>query len=194
MARLEAFVALLHRWQGSDNLVAARDRARIWTRHVADSAELVRLMPSTRRWLDMGSGAGFPGVVVAILSGATVDLVESNRRKCAFLRQAIRDTGAPAVVHHGRAEDLLSGWQRPVDRISARALAPLTRLFAIGEPLMAAGTPAAFHKGRECAREIDEAAQFWDFDLVQHESRISGGGVILEVSRLRRRHPGQAGP
>ena len=186
--KLEAFVALIEKWQVAENLVSPGTLPVIWTRHIADCLQLLPLMPTARQWLDVGSGAGLPGLVVAIAGGegTHVDLIESNQRRCAFLRQAIRETGAPATVHEGRAEDLLADWKTPVDRIIARAVARLDQLLKLAAPLMLSGVPAAFHKGRGFQREIEEATQSWDFDLVQHQSRIGGGGVILEITRLRR--------
>ncbi len=183
--RLEAYVALIRKWQPAENLIAPSTLDTIWSRHVADSAELVRLFPDDRRWLDIGTGAGFPGMVVAILGGAGthVDLIESNRRKCAFLRQAIGAIGAPATVREGRAEALLSGWSGPVDRIAARAVAPLTVLLKLAAPLMTAGVPAAFHKGADYPREVAEARKTWGFDLQVHPSRI-GSGAILAIANL----------
>ena len=116
----------------------------------------------------------------------TVHLVESNRKKCAFLRAAIRETGAPAVVHEGRIETVIASWSEPVERISARALAPLGDLLALAAPLMLQGVPAAFHKGRDFVREIAEATQYWGFDLVKHDSRVGDGGAILDISHLSR--------
>jgi 16S rRNA (guanine527-N7)-methyltransferase len=187
-ARLELFVALLRKWQPAENLVSPRTLDRIWRRHVADSAELVPLFPATRRWLDIGSGAGFPGLVIAILgaSGTHVGLIESNRRKCAFLRAAIRETGVPAVVHEGRAEALLANWTSPVDRIVSRAVAPLSELLALAEPLLVKGVPAAFHKGEDFRTEVSAAYQSFDFDLLEHPNRV-GEGVILEITNLRRK-------
>jgi 16S rRNA (guanine527-N7)-methyltransferase len=192
--RLEAFVALLRKWQPAENLISAKTLLELWRRHLADSAQLVRLFPGTRRWLDMGTGAGFPGLVVAILTaentGSHVTLVESNGRKCAFLRQALRATGAPATVVEGRVEDVLRDYKEPVDRVIARAVAPLAELLRLAEPLMGQGVPAAFHKGRDFQAEIDAASQSFAFDLVRHDSLI-GEGVILEISGLRRK-PNQA--
>jgi 16S rRNA (guanine527-N7)-methyltransferase len=189
---LEAFVALLRKWQPAENLISPKTMPDVWRRHVADSADLVRLFPDPRRWLDIGTGAGFPGLVVAIAGapGTHVDLVESNVRKCAFLRAAIRETGAPASVHEGRAEGLLGSWVEPVDRLIARAVAPLKRLLALCAPLMEQGVPAAFHKGEDFRAEIAEASQSFDFDLIEHNSRV-GEGVILEIANLRRK-PRQA--
>lgn len=138
----------------------------------------------------MGSGAGFPGLVVAILGAERpethVFLVESNRRKCAFLRHAIRETYASATVLEGRAEDVLMRLPGPVDRVIARAVAPLVQLLHLAEPVMSDGVPATFHKGKDFQKEIDEASQSYVFDLVRHDSRV-GEGVILEITGLRRK-------
>jgi 16S rRNA (guanine527-N7)-methyltransferase len=192
--KLERFVEILRKWQVADNLIAPGTVGGIWRRHVQDSAQAVQLFPEARRWLDLGSGAGFPGLVIAILGSETpgthVHLVESNKRKCAFLRTVIRETSIPATMHEGRVEAVLRDWQQPIDRVSARALAPLALLLALAEPVMSVergqGAPAAFHKGRDYKRELAEASQTFAFDLVEHESRVGEGGVILEIARLRR--------
>jgi len=192
--RLERFVALLKKWQAADNLVAAGTLPAVWRRHVADSAQLVVLFPDASRWLDLGSGAGFPGLVTAILlaetPGAHVDLIESNGRKCAFLRQVIRDTEAPAEVHQGRIEVVLKHWSKPVDRISARALARLDRLFSLAEPVFSAGAAGAFHKGQDFEQEIEETAKSWEFDLISYPSLTDPAAAILDVRRLRRKRRG----
>ena len=187
--RLSIYVALLRKWQPAENLVAPSTLGAIWRRHVADSAQLVPLFPDARTWVDLGTGAGFPGLVVACIlaerPGVTVHLVESNVRKCAFLRRAIAETGAPATVHHGRIEDSLEGLRGAgVDVVTARALASLTSLLGLAAPLLGRGATGAFHKGRDFQREIDEATQSWAFDLVIHKSRIEDGGVILDIRRL----------
>ncbi len=185
--RLEIFAALLRRWQRAMPLVAERDLPDLYRRHFADCAQVVTLFPKTRSWVDIGSGAGLPGLVVAMVAeeGTHVDLIESNGRKCAFLREVIRETGAPATVHEGRAEELLEGWQTPVEVVLGRAVAPLADLLRLAAPLMCEGVRAAFHKGRDWEREIAEATLSWRFDLVKHDSRIGGGGVILEICNLR---------
>ncbi len=190
--RLERYVALLRKWQAADNLISPKTLPEVWRRHVADSAELVRLFPAAQSWLDLGSGAGLPGLVVALVGapGTHVHLVEANTRKCAFLRAAIRETGAPATVHEGRVEAILAAWDKPVDRISARALAPLTELLDLAWPLMSRGVPAAFHKGAEFRKEVAEASQSFAFDLIEHPSRV-GEGAILDIANLRRK-PRQA--
>jgi 16S rRNA (guanine527-N7)-methyltransferase len=186
IARLEAFAALLRKWQRAENLVAPSTLDKIWTRHIADSAQLAVLFPELR-WVDLGSGGGFPGLVVAIMNAQHVHLVESNRRKCAFLRAAIHETGAPATVHEGRIEVALASWRKPVDRISARALASLSDLLRLAEPLLAQGIPAAFLKGMEYRREIVEAERDWFLDIEVIPSRIAGSGAILDVRAAHRR-------
>jgi len=187
--RLAAYVALVRKWQPAENLIAPAPLPEIWQRHVADSAQLLAIFPGSQQWLDLGTGAGFPGLVVAIAGepGTHVHLVESNRRKCAFLRTAVRETGAPATVHEGRVADILAAFVPRVDRVAARALAPLSELLGLAEPVMTAGTPAAFHKGQDYRAEIADAYKSWAFDLVEHPSRVGEGGMILEISNLRRK-------
>jgi 16S rRNA (guanine527-N7)-methyltransferase len=190
--RLAALVALVAKWQKAENLVAPSTLGEIWTRHVADSAQLIRLFPKARTWLDLGSGGGFPGLVVAILISADraagkVHLVESNARKCAFLRTAARTTGAPVVVHQERIEALLPTWAEPTDVITARALASLDQLLGVTSHLIATETPAAFLKGVDYRTELDKASLTWALDLVVHDSLIGEGGVILEIHRAVRK-------
>lgn len=196
-ARLTRFVALLRDWQRVKNLVAPATLGAIWSRHVGDSAQLVALAPAARRWLDLGSGAGFPGVVTAILlaerPGTHVLLVESNIRKAAFLREAIRVTAAPAEIRTERIEDLIASWQGPLDSVSARAVAPLYQLGGWIEPLVARGAVAYLHKGADFENEVREASLRWTLDLIQHRSRF-GPGVIVEVRGLARRSNREAIP
>ena len=159
--RLAGYVALLRRWQTIKNLVGPGTLDTVWTRHIADSAQLLPLAPDARSWADMGSGAGFPGLVVAILlrdrPGAVVHLIESNHRKCAFLREVARETQAPVEVHAGRIEDvvpILAG----IDALSARALAPLPQLLLWGKGLIDAGTLGLFLKGDDVNRESASVA------------------------------------
>jgi 16S rRNA (guanine527-N7)-methyltransferase len=191
LGKLEVFLALLQRWNAAENLVAPGGLPVAWTRHLADCAQLPGLLerpPGTAwRWIDIGSGAGFPGLVIALTApaGTHVDLIESNQRKCAFLRQVIRETGAPASVHQGRAETLLAEWATRADVVTARAVASLERLLTMAAPVLTTGARGLFPKGRDHAREIEEAALTWDFDLVKHQSRIGPEGVILEVRNVR---------
>lgn len=186
--RLVVFVDLLRRWNTTHNLVGPTALDDIWHRHVADSAQLRIIAPQAIRWLDIGSGAGFPGVVMAILlaetAGARIDLIEASARKAAFLREAIRITAAPAAVHRGRIEDLLPGWEENIDAVSARALAPMARLVVWLGPLLCRGVPAYLHKGLDFAAEWASVPHPERFDLVQHQSRISSGVVVA----LRAKH------
>ncbi len=187
-------MTLLQKWQPVENLISPSTLPYLWRRHVADSAQLYALFPVVTRFLDLGTGAGFPGLVLAILgagrAGFHVDLVESNQRKCAFLRAVVRETGAPATVHHGRAEHVVPQiWQGSVnhdDYVTSRALAPLSALLGYAGPLLRRGAFGAFHKGGDWQREVDEARREWDFELVPHPSRV-GAGAILEISALRGR-------
>ncbi|MGV8840871.1 MAG: 16S rRNA (guanine(527)-N(7))-methyltransferase RsmG [Bauldia sp.] len=196
--RLDRFVATLEAWQTRQSLVSrSTDDAEIWMRHVADSAQLLAVAPAATRWLDLGSGGGFPGLVLAALLAdrpdAAVHLVESNQRKVSFLRAANRAAGSRAVVHAARIEEVVAAWSEPVDAISARALAPFATLCAWVEPLVTRGVRAYFHKGEDFAREKDEASLRWTLDLVEHPSRI-GSGVIVEVLAIERRDPHRVKP
>lgn len=189
--RLTIYADLVRRWQKAQNLVAPSTLPHLWQRHVADSAQLHFLAPDVTRWIDLGSGAGFPGLVTAILladrEGARVHLVESNQRKAAFLRTVIRETGCPATVHAGRIEVVTTGWDHdaePVGGVSARALADLEALCGHARPFVQAGARAFFHKGRESRSEIVKASHTWDLDLVEQESRIDPDSVILVLSRI----------
>jgi 16S rRNA (guanine527-N7)-methyltransferase len=189
-ARLIRFVELLRQWQRAKNLVGPGTLDSVWRRHVLDSMAPVDVLPQARVWADLGSGAGFPGMVTAILlggePGARVHLVEANGRKAAFLRTAARETGAPATVHAGRIDEVVPRLGR-VDAVSARALAPLDRLLEFAAPLMEAGAAGVFHKGRELAREVAAARVRWSFDLVEHVSRSDPSGRVAVVTRLARR-------
>ncbi len=127
--RLALFVDLLARWRRATNLISETTFASVWTRHIADSAQLLALAPGATRWVDMGSGAGFPGLVIAIqlasVPDAVVHCIESDQRKCAFLREAARAAGAPAQIHASQVESVDPGKLGPVDAVTARAFAPL---------------------------------------------------------------------
>jgi len=186
--RLARYVALLRQWQVAKNLVGPGTLDAVWRRHVLDSIGALDAAPQARRWVDLGSGAGFPGMVTAILladaPGAVVHLVEANGRKAAFLRAAARETGASAVIHDGRIEDVVAEIAGPIDAVSARALAPLDRLLELAAPLLTAGAVGVFHKGRDLAREVEDARDRWSFDLVELPSRSDPSGRIAVVSRV----------
>ncbi|WP_394708277.1 16S rRNA (guanine(527)-N(7))-methyltransferase RsmG [Breoghania sp.] len=190
--RLITYVGLLRRWQKAQNLVAPSTLSQVWLRHVVDSAQIHSLSPDIHHWIDFGSGAGFPGLVTAILlaetPGAMVHLVESNQRKGAFLRTVIRETSIPAKVHAVRIEAVTEQWDEETDGhiegVSARALASLELLCGYAQPFVAKGARAFFHKGRESASEIAKASHTWDLDLVEHKSLIDPQSVVLEVGRI----------
>lgn len=190
--RLAIYVALLLRWQRAQNLVAPSTLREVWRRHVGDSIQVARLLPEARHWVDLGSGAGFPGLVTAILlmeedAPGRVHLVESNQRKAGFLRAVIRETGCPAEVHAVRIEDLAQGFDAPVDAVSARALADLTVLCGYAGPFVARGATAIFHKGKNFREEITQASHAWDLDLVQTDSLIDPDSRLLMIRHIRPR-------
>jgi 16S rRNA (guanine527-N7)-methyltransferase len=188
---LERYESLLRRWQKAQNLVAAASLDDVWLRHFADSAQLLRLAPDARRWLDLGSGAGFPGMVIAILlkgeEGASVDLVEANARKCAFLNAVRRETGAPARVHAMRIEEAANHLDGPFDMITARALAPLVELFPLIAPFLTGPARALLPKGRDVEGELTEASNDWIIGYDVFESLTDPHGRILMVHKLQRR-------
>lgn len=190
--RLNAFVLLFQKWANAINLVAPSTLAEVWSRHVADSAQISTLFPGPKIWVDLGSGGGFPGIITAILLAEANDgwvyLVESNNKKAAFLRTAILETGARASVHAIRIEEAPAVISH-CDAISARALADLDLLLELASP-WAEGNPNLrlfFHKGRDYQREIDKALGRWRFDLVKHRSSVEPDSVVLELLKLSRK-------
>ncbi len=157
IARFKIYENLLLRWQRVKNLVGPSTLPGLWTRHFADSAQLVRLAPQARKWADFGSGAGFPGLVVAILlveyESAVVHLIESDHRKCAFLREVARETGAPVSVHNARVEDVV-GDLPEIEIVTARALTALPSLLEMSAPLLKKGALGIFMKGQDVASEL----------------------------------------
>ena len=192
--RLTRYAELLNHWQKAINLVGPSTLRDLWSRHFADSAQLRSLAPDARLWLDLGSGAGFPGLVVAILQTGTPDfrmhLVESNHKKCAFLAEVVRATEAPVDIHAMRIEELAERAQslRP-DVVSARALAPLPRLFELAAPFFGEGSRGLFLKGREAESEIEAAGPGWAFDARLHASLTAKDAGIVEVTGLRAKTP-----
>jgi len=188
--RLDDFAALYEKWSPRINLTAPSTQSDFWRRHVGDSAQLIELAPEARHWIDLGSGGGFPGMVVAILlqdmARARIELVESNRKKTAFL-QAVKAQCAPsAIIHPVRIEDVVGRIGAP-EIVTARALAPLPKLLDMTAPWLQQGSRALFHKGRGYASEIEDSHAKWQFDLVRHESLIDAESVILDITNLRPR-------
>jgi 16S rRNA (guanine527-N7)-methyltransferase len=166
LERLDKFVALLLAWQQRLNLIAPSTMPAIWTRHIADSLQLLPLAPQARIWVDLGAGGGFPGLVVACAlterPDARVHLIESNAKKAAFLREAARVTGAPATVHAIRIADFVAKAPESIDVVSARALAPLAELFEAAYPLLKRGALGIFPKGQDVDAELTEASKCWN--------------------------------
>ena len=189
---LDRFVALLLQWQQRTNLIGPATVPQLWTRHIADSLQLLALAPEARVWVDLGSGGGFPGLVLACAlaeeRGAAVHLVESNAKKAAFLREVGRDLGLPAIVHAERIEHFPLPADTHVDVITARALAPLNVLFGYVAPLLKTGAQALLPKGQDVEAELTEAAKYWSIQTELVPSKTSPQGRIVVVRRLARRH------
>jgi 16S rRNA (guanine527-N7)-methyltransferase len=188
--RLIAFEELFQKWSKAINLASPSTLADLWSRHILDSAQIFPLAPDAKRWLDIGSGGGFPGIVTACYladrPGSRIDLVESAGKKAAFLRTAAGHLNVPAHIHAARIESMWEKIETP-EVVTARALASLNDLFGLTEPWLVDGAKALFQKGRDYQREIDESRVGWDFDLVKHQSAIDQTSVILEISNLRRK-------
>ena len=186
LSRLDHFVELLLARNQTTNLIASSTVAQVWTRHVADSLQLVSLAQG-RAWGDLGSGAGFPGLVVACelaeQVGRVVHLIESRDRKAAFLRDAVRAIGAPAIVHRGRIEELAQKLGH-LDVVTARALAPLPKLLEYVEPLVAKGAKALLMKGQDVEAELTEATKYWTVKAQLHASLTSPDGQIVEIDQI----------
>jgi 16S rRNA (guanine527-N7)-methyltransferase len=180
-------VAELGRWQTIKNLVGPSTLSQVWDRHIADSLQLLDYAPSQSRWLDLGSGAGFPGLVVALAGldrGLSVSLVESNDRKCAFLRHVARLAEVKVTIHAERLERIVPDYVGRADIVSARALAPLGTLLTWTAPLLKAGTTGLFPKGKEAAGELTEAEKQWKFHTEILTSRTDSDARVLRITSL----------
>ena len=190
-ARLDRFVELLLQWQNKTNLIASSTIPTIWTRHIADSLQLLALAPDAKCWVDLGTGAGLPGLVIACAladeAGARVHLVESNAKKAAFLREAARRVGAPALVHAVRIEDFVKNFKQRPDVVSARALAPLEVLLELAHPLLKTGAKGLFPKGQDVDAELTQASKCWSMDVELVPSKTNLQARIVVVRGLRRR-------
>ena len=185
-ARLEALTGLLIKWQKTINLVAPATLPDVWTRHIADSLQLVQLIPAAAKTLvDLGSGGGFPGLVIAAARPELhVHLIESDQRKSAFLREAARAIRVQATVHNQRIESALAAWPHGADVITARALAPLDELLGLAAPLLIAGAAGIFPKGREIKEELAQAEKTWALRYELVPSRTSPDSSVVVVSGL----------
>jgi 16S rRNA (guanine527-N7)-methyltransferase len=184
LERLTVYLELLRRWQRAVNLVGRGTLADPWRRHVLDCAQLAPHVPAgAATVLDLGSGAGFPGMVLSIMGLRGVHLVESDRRKAQFLREVARATGASVQVHAERIERM-RGWS--ADVITARALAPLPRLLVLAERFMTSDSVCLFLKGRSGARELTEARVTWHMEAEMFPSRSEPTGMVLQLRGIRR--------
>jgi 16S rRNA (guanine527-N7)-methyltransferase len=187
MADLDAYLEQLSDWNQRMNLVGPSALTEFWGRHAFDSAQLLASAPDARVWADIGAGAGFPGLVLAILlkgqPGATIHLIESMAKRCLFLRAVSTDLNLPTQVHNARAENVHLS---PVEVVTARACAPLPRLLQYAQPILRGKTVALFLKGREVEAEISEARKSWAFDAELIPSESASDGQILKLQRLRR--------
>jgi 16S rRNA (guanine527-N7)-methyltransferase len=189
--RLVSFVEVLLLWQKKTNLVAQSTLPQLWSRHVADSLQLVALASDAKVWVDFGSGGGFPGIPVACAladkPGAMVHLVESNSKKAAFLREAVRAAGVPAQVHAVRIENFGESFEKKVDVVTARALAPLKALCDQAFKFIAQGAIGIFPKGQDVEVELTEAAKYWNVQATKVPSRTSPDGSLVVIHGLNPR-------
>jgi 16S rRNA (guanine527-N7)-methyltransferase len=189
VALLDRFVELLLATQSHTNLIGPASAAAVWTRHIADSLQLLDLAPTALTWLDIGSGGGFPGLVLACAladrPNAVVHLVESQGKKAAFLRQVVEALALPATVHHRRIED--GALDVAPDAVTARAVAPLPRLLDYVAPFVKSGAKALLSKGQDVEAELTEAAKYWKIEAELAPSRTNPASRILIVRALRRR-------
>lgn len=187
LARLEAYVALLLQWQQRINLISPTTIPDIWTRHILDSAQLYHLRPDARRWADLGSGGGLPGIVIACLLAEKADgeihLIESNGKKAAFLRHVTTSLALPAVIHAVRIEDAVPKLLQ-IDVVTARALAPLTDLLRFSNLLLKRGAVGLFPKGRDVEEELTTARLNWHFSSRLHASVTDPEARIVEISMI----------
>jgi 16S rRNA (guanine527-N7)-methyltransferase len=187
LRRLEIYANLLGKWQRAINLVGKSSLDDLWVRHFADSLQVSQAVPGARRWLDLGSGAGFPGLVTAIkyteAPGALVHLVEADRRKCAFLQNVIRETSVPAIVHCARLEKILPALDEQIDAVSARALAPLDALLRYAEKFIDQGAVGVFSKGKLFEAELTDSLTAGKYLITTIVSKTCAAGRLVLVKR-----------
>ena len=181
----------LLQWQQHTNLVAASTVPHLWTRHVADSLQLLDLAPDARSWIDLGAGAGFPGLVIACVladtPGAQVHLVESKQKKANFLRECATALHLPAIVHAQRIEDFSRTNQQTFDVVTARALAPLDKLLGYANPLLKRGGIGIFPKGQDVEAELTAASKSWTIDAELVPSKTDPHARIVLLRRVSKR-------
>jgi len=185
LARFEIYVAVLRKWQPTINLVGPSTLDHLWTRHIGDSLFVRAAAPEAKLWMDLGSGAGFPGLVTAIclanVPGAHVHLVESDQRKCAFLRDVSRETGAPVTIHAERIEKLLPSFEETIEAVSARALAPLQNLVLLAEKPLEKGAVGIFPQGQTAAIELTDSRLLARFSVTEQRNRTPLGSRLAII-------------
>jgi 16S rRNA (guanine527-N7)-methyltransferase len=190
--RLDRFAELLVDWQQRMNLVAASTVPLLWTRHIADSLQLLDLAPEAKIWLDLGSGAGFPGLAIACAladaPGVAVHLVESNGKKVRFLNEVAGTVALPVSVHRVRIEDFAKNCALRADVVTARALAPLHQILELAHPFAKTGAQGLFLKGQDVASELTEASKYWKFEPVLVPSKTSPTSRIVSLRHWEPRH------
>jgi 16S rRNA (guanine527-N7)-methyltransferase len=185
LARFEAYAELLAKWQRAVNLVGPSTLAEIWSRHFLDSAQLAPLLPGgDGSTVDLGSGAGFPGAVLALLGVRSIHLIEADGRKCAFLRELNGHLGLGMTIHERRIEQV-APWE--AQSLTSRALAPLPKLLSLAEPFIGPATVAVFLKGEGASQELTGVQKEWKMDVECLRSRSSPGGVILRLTHMERK-------
>lgn len=181
--QLSVYEHLLRRWQPKINLVGRSTLETVWTRHFADSAQLAEFADLGGRWVDLGSGAGFPGMVLALLQRfrgvGEMHLIESDSRKAAFLREVSRETGAGALVHNARCEDVLGELQLAV--LTSRAMADTATLFRYARPFVEKGAVGLFLKGRDVGAELTAASISSNFSVQIARSKVDAEGAVVQV-------------
>ena len=189
--KLQILVEILNKWQTAINLIAPKTLPNVWIRHIADSLQLFELAPQAQKWVDLGSGGGFPGLVIAAMLAQQHDsthyimhLVESDQRKCVFLREAARLMNVNVCVHNGRIENILSSWNESVDVVTARALSSLNQLIFLAFPLLEKGCPGLFPKGHDAKRELTEAAKYWNIKSTLIPSKTDPSASIVRIDSL----------
>lgn len=187
--KLDFFAAELKRWQAIKNLVGPATINDLWGRHFADSLQLWDIAPAAKAWLDLGSGAGLPGLVIAIrgeATGANVTLIEANSRKCAFLREMARKLSLPVTIREGRLESIIPELNESFDVVTARALASLPQLLDWTYPLLKTGVAGVFPKGADVANELTESRKSWRFNAELTPSRTDPKGRVLTITSVTR--------
>ncbi len=187
LQRLSIYAELLKKWQRVINLVGAASLDDLWVRHFADSLQVSEALPEARRWIDLGSGAGFPGLVTAMKyaddAQARIHLIESDQRKCAFLREVSRETGARAIIHCDRIEKILPEFHESIEAVSARALAPLPTLLGYAEKFIEAGAVGVFSKGQQVDAELTDSFTLSKYLITTMESKTCASGRLVIVRR-----------